>query len=86
MEVVDKFSCACLLCFRADDTKICCFLIVSRIKGSQHKRSQMMAFIHHTQGGHNYLNEGHVQSGIQGNLTQRSMECEIARSKTDGSQ
>ena len=41
--------------------------------------------IHHKQGGHSYLNEGHVQNGIQGTLTQRSMECEIARSKTDGS-
>lgn len=86
MEVVDKFSCACFLCFRADDTKICYFLIVSGIKGFQHKRSQMMmTFIHHKQGGHNYLKEGHAQNGIQGTLTQRSMECEIARSKPDGS-
>lgn len=46
----------------------------------------MMTFIHHKQGGHNYLNEGHVQSGTQGDLTQRSMGCGIARSKTDGSQ
>lgn len=46
----------------------------------------MMTFIHHKQGGHNYLNEVHVQSGIQGTLTQRSMECETARSETDGSQ